>query len=100
MPPLKTRSPQNSVERSGNQTSESLVVCAGVPTCRTSARRSPTCSVTPSVKVRNGGSSGNEPQSGFSQNGSSRGGPNAIISSRARSCATIAAEPNSALPQV
>src|SRR3954447_11172467 len=99
VPPLKTRSPQNSVERSGNHTSESLVVCAGVPTWRTSARRSPTWSVTPSVKVRNGGSSGSEPQSGFCQKGSARGGPKAIISSRARSCATIVAVLNRPLPQ-
>ena len=53
-----------------------------------------------SVKVRNGGSSGSVPQSGFSQNGSSRGGPKAIISGRARSCATMVAPANRALPQV
>jgi hypothetical protein len=56
--------------------------------------------VTPSAKVRNGGSSGSDPQSGVSQNGSSRGGPKAIISVLARSCATIVALPNSAFPQV
>ena len=49
VPPLNTRSPQNSVERSGNYTSESLVVWAGAPTWKTSARRSPRCSVMRSV---------------------------------------------------
>ena len=100
MPPLKTRSPQNSVLRSGNHTMQSLVVCAGVPTKTTSPRRSPACSATRSVKVRKGGSSGSAPQSGFSQNGSVRAGPKAIISVRACSCATMVAPANSALPKV
>ena len=36
VPPLNSRSPAKSTRRSGSQTIESLVVCAGVPTWRTS----------------------------------------------------------------
>ncbi len=100
VPPLKIRSPQNSTDRSGIQMIESLVVCAAVPTCRTCARRSPACSAISSVNVTNGGSRWRSPQSGPSQNGSSRGGPNAMASSRARSCATMAAPRNRQLPKV
>ena len=100
MPPLNTRSPQNSTDCSGSQASTSLVVCAAVPTCFTVMRVSPACKAISSVNVRKGGSSGNRPQSGFSQNGRSRAGPNAITSARARSCATIVAAGNSALPNV
>ena len=85
VPPLKIRSPQNSTDRSGIHTIESLVVCAGMPTCLTSARRSPACTAISSAKVMNGGSSVSSPHSGPSQNGSSLGGPNAIASARARS---------------
>ena len=63
-------------------------------------RVSPACSAISSEKVRNGGSSGSCPQSGLSQNGWSRAGPNAIASARARSCATMVAVGNSALPNV
>jgi len=63
-------------------------------------RVSPACSAISSVNVRKGGSSGNCPQSGFSQNGSSLAGPNAMTSARARSWATIVAPENSALPNV
>jgi hydroxypyruvate reductase len=52
------------------------------------------------VKVTNGGSRYRSPQSGPSQNGRSCGGPNAIASSRARSCATMAAPRNRQLPNV
>ena len=63
VPPLKIRSPQNSTDRSGIQTIESLVVWAGMPTCRTSARRSPLYTASWSVKVTNGGSRVSSPQS-------------------------------------
>jgi hypothetical protein len=66
VPPLKIRSPQNRVERSGN--------------------------------VSNGGSRVRQPQSRWSQKGNRRGAPNAIISARARSWATIVAASKSALP--
>jgi hypothetical protein len=100
VPPLNTRSPQNSTDCSGNHASTSLVVCAAVPMCFTVMRMSPACSAISSVKVRKGGSSGNWPQSGFSQKGRSLAGPNAIASARARSWATIVAPGNSALPNV
>ena len=100
MPPLKIRSPQNSTDRSGIQTIESLVVCAAVPTYRTSARRSPACTAIWSVNVTNGGSRLRSPQSGPSQKARSRGGPNAIASCRARSWATMAAPGNRQLPNV
>lgn len=55
VPPLNSRSPQKSKERSEIQTIESFVVCAGTPTCRTSQRRSSDQTVTFVSKVRNGG---------------------------------------------
>ena len=100
MPPLKIRSPQNSTERSGIQTIESLVVCAAVPTCRTCTRRSPAWTAISSVNVMNGGSSRRSPQSGPAQNGSGRGGPNAMASARACSWATMPAAGNRQLPKV
>jgi hypothetical protein len=100
VPPLNTRSPQKSTDCSGSQAITSLVVCAAVPTWRSSARRSPACTVTLSVNVRNGGSRVRSPHSPWSQNGSSRGGPNAMTSSRARSWPTIVAPGNKQLPNV
>lgn len=100
VPPANTRSPVNKAECSGIQTIESLVVCAGLPTCRTSQRTSSTQRVTPSEYVRDGGSRSTPPRSNGVQKTGSRHRPASISAVRVRSCATIVASRNSELPCV